>query len=297
MNIFKNDVLLFDEKGDADALSLPPSKVDLEAYFARIHYRGPREPTLAVLHAIVAHHVAAIPFENLDVLLGVPIRLDTASLQQKLIVNLRGGYCFEQNGLLLLILKTLGFRATPLSARARVQRPRDFIPPRTHLLIRVDIDGEAWLADVGTGGFSLTAAIRLNAAGEQPTPHEPRRIITEEGRFFHQVKLRGMWSDICEFTGEQMPMIDRKVANWWASTNPHSPFRQNLMIARAGLDKTRRSVLNNKFTLRCGAQIIDQHELTEPTELLEILAQHFDLHLPAGTCFEVPNGSQRGHPL
>ncbi|OYV99738.1 MAG: hypothetical protein B7X11_05095, partial [Acidobacteria bacterium 37-65-4] len=82
--------------------------IDLAAYFARIGCARRRKPTLAFLNAIVAHHVAAIPFENLDVLLGRPILLDPASLQQKLIRDRRGGYCFEQNGLLLLVLTALG---------------------------------------------------------------------------------------------------------------------------------------------------------------------------------------------
>jgi N-hydroxyarylamine O-acetyltransferase len=82
---------------------MPPTEIDLDAYFARIRYAGPRKPTLALLHAIVAHHVAAIPFENLDVLLSWPILLEPASLQKKLIHDRRGGYCFEQNVLFLLL--------------------------------------------------------------------------------------------------------------------------------------------------------------------------------------------------
>lgn len=234
-------------------MSIPPAEIDLDAYFARIGSTASRKPTLALLHAIIAHHIVAIPFENLDVLLGRPILLDPASLQQKLIRDRRGGYCFEQNGLLLLVLTALGFQAVPLSARVRIQRPRDFTPPRTHLFIRVEIAGETWLADVGIGGLSPTAALRLNDAGEQSTLHEPRRILRENGRFFRQVKLGDEWSDVCEFTGEEMPLIDREVSNWWTSTNPRSTFRQNLTVACAGSDGTRRAILQSRVhdSLRC----------------------------------------------
>src|SRR3954463_2712152 len=139
---------------------------DFDAYFARIGYPGPRTPTLDVLHAITAAHAQSIPFENLDVLLGRPIELEVESLFRKLVTERRGGYCFEQNGLLLHVLGTLGFDAKPLSARVRLQRPRDFVPPRTHMFVRVEIDGEVWLTDVGVGGASLTSAIRLHADGE-----------------------------------------------------------------------------------------------------------------------------------
>ena len=124
---------------------------DLDAYFERIGYSGPCEPTLGVLNAITLAHTSAIPFENLDVLLGRPIALDPASLVDKLVRRRRGGYCFEQNGLLLIVLEALGFQAVPISARVRWQRPRDFTPPRTHLFLRVELDGESWLADVGIG--------------------------------------------------------------------------------------------------------------------------------------------------
>lgn len=268
--------------------SIPPSEIDLDAYLARIHYAGSRKPTLAVLNAVIAHHVAAIPFENLDVLLGRPVRLDPASLQQKLVCDRRGGYCFEQNGLLLLVLTALGFQVTPLSARVRIQMPRDFTPPRTHLFLRVEIAGEPWLADVGLGGLSPTAALRLNETGEQPTPHEPRRIVREEGRFFRQAKLGGEWSDVCEFTGEAMPLIDRELANWWTSTNPGSKFRQNLTVACAGPEGTRRTIMNREFAIRCGARIIERRELVTPADLLEVLAQHFGLCFPAGTRFGAP---------
>ena len=105
--------------------------INLDAYFERIGYRGARTPTLPVLNAIVRAHVEAIPFENLDVLLRVPIDLSPEAIERKLVQGRRGGYCFEQNGLLLLVLEAMGFEVTPLSARVRYQRPRDFTPPRT----------------------------------------------------------------------------------------------------------------------------------------------------------------------
>src|SRR6188768_1581585 len=137
---------------------LAMTSVELDAYFARVGYQGPLEPTLPVLHALTAAHTQSIPFENLDVLLERPLRLEKEAVFQKLVHERRGGYCFEQNGLFLHVLGALGFQVAPLSARVRWQRPRDFVPPRTHLFIRVEIDGESWLTDVGVGGLSLTAA-------------------------------------------------------------------------------------------------------------------------------------------
>ena len=57
---------------------------EIGAYFARIAYRGPPSPTLATLQAIVARHSAAIPFENLDVLLQRPVSLEQVKGHAKL---------------------------------------------------------------------------------------------------------------------------------------------------------------------------------------------------------------------
>ncbi|MBC7977656.1 MAG: arylamine N-acetyltransferase, partial [Myxococcales bacterium] len=221
--------------------------IDLDSYFARIGYAGPRTPTLDTLNAILHAHVATIPFENLDVLLGRRIDLDPAALQQKLVHDRRGGYCFEQNALLLAVLETLGFAARPLSARVRYQRPRDFTPARTHLFVRVELE-TSWLVDAGVGAMSLTSALRLDTEALQTTPHEPRRLLREDGRIFHQVQLAGEWHDVCEFTLEEMPPIDREVASWYTSAHPGSHFKNRLLVARALPDGGRLGLLNRELT-------------------------------------------------
>ena len=96
---------------------------------------------------------------------------------------------------------------TPLSARVRYQRPRDYTPARTHLFLRVEIGGVPWMADVGVGASRLSSAIRLDADRGAATSHEPRRIIREDaGWFFHQVRFGDDWQDVLEFTGEEMPL-------------------------------------------------------------------------------------------
>jgi len=260
----------------------------LDAYLARVGYLGPREPTLSVLHALTLAHAQSIPFENLDVLLGRGVNLDPEVSFRKLVEDRRGGYCFEQNGLLLRVLQTLGFNAAPLSARVRLQRPRDYTPSLTHLFLRVEIDGESWLTDVGIGGVSLTSAVRLHAEGEQSTPHEPRRIVQEGSRRFHQIRFGSEWEDVYEFSLAEMPFVDRELGNWYTSTHPNSLFKHRLMAARA-LDGGRRaSLVNGEFSIRHLGGHTDKRQVASPEELLEILAEHFGLHFPAGTTFGVP---------
>lgn len=265
--------------------------MDLDAYFHRIGYAGPRAPSLEVLREVVLAHATTVPFENLDILLGRGISLDDAAVERKLVHDRRGGYCFEQNSLLLRVLTALGFAAVPLSARVRLNQPPDAIPPRTHLFLRVEIDGVPWLADVGLGGTAPTAPVRLDLLGApQPTPHGIRRVSRDEAspfpRYFYQFENAGAWHNATEFTGEQMPPIDRDLANWWTSACPESRFRQNLLVGLAGPNGERLGITNREFTRRRGAEVLEQFVIENAEQLLAVLAERFGLVFPPGTRFQ-----------
>lgn len=262
--------------------------MDLAAYFERIGYRGEQAPSLPLLSALTEAHTRSIPFENLDVLLGRPIVLTPEALFQKLVLDRRGGYCFEQNGLLLEVLRELGFQVAPVSARVRLQRPRDFTPPRTHVFLRVELDGESWLTDVGVGGLSLTSPLRLVTDIEQPTRHEPRRITQEGARLFHQVRFGAAWEDVCEFTLEEMPAIDRELANWYTSAHPASHFKNRLIVARAAANGERLTLLNDELTRRDRNGVPTTRRIASGAELLDVLREQFDLRFPEGTRFGGP---------
>lgn len=267
----------------------------LDAYFTRIGYDGPVRPDVETLNAIIGAHVRSIPFENLDVLLGRPIHLDPERIAKKLVIERRGGYCFEQNSLLMDVLTALGFEVRPLAARVRFQRPREFVAPRTHLFLRVEIDGQSWLADVGVGGLSPTSALRLVADEPQETPHEPRRIVrvgawsgfelrAPDARLYHQVYFGNEWHDVCEFTLEEMPLTDRLIANWFTSAHPDSHFRNRLVVARATAEG-RLTLSNRELGVRRRDGTQAKRLASSPDELLELLAEQFGLHFPAGTRF------------
>jgi N-hydroxyarylamine O-acetyltransferase len=266
---------------------------DLQAYFDRIRYRGSCAPTVTTLHALTAAHSQAIPFENLDVLLGRGIDLDGEAVFDKLVRRQRGGYCFEQNGLLLTALTKLGFDVRPLSARGRIFPAPGGVPPRTHVFLAVAIDEQRWLTDVGVGGFSLTSAVRLDVEGEQRTPHEPRRIAREGDHWVHQAWLGEVWTDVYEFTGEEMPAIDREVGNWFTSAHPRSHFRDRLIVARATSDGGRITLLNDELKIRRPGGEVRVCKVASPEALLAVLDEHFGLRFPAGTRFITAAASPR----
>ena len=117
------------------------------------------------------------------------------------------------------------------------------------------------------------------------TPHEPRRLIREDGRMFHQVQLAGEWHDVCEFTLEEMPPIDREVANWYTSAHPDSHFKNRLMVARAAVGGRRCTLLNRELKVREPDGHATTHSIETATQLLSSLEEHFGLHFPEGTRF------------
>src|SRR5882724_4025836 len=124
---------------------------DKDAWARRIGYQGPLAPTLEVLEAVVACHSSAISYESIDVLLDRPPRLDAEHLQQKMISQRRGGYCFEQNMLFREALRSLGFDVTSLQARVVRGLAVDAARPALHMILRVELPEGPYLADVGFG--------------------------------------------------------------------------------------------------------------------------------------------------
>src|SRR5687767_10168065 len=122
---------------------------DLAAYLERIGYAGTPHPDRTTLAPLQLAHATHIPFENLDILLQRPVRLDIESLQAKLVEERRGGYCFEHNLLFAAALEAAGFSVTPLAGRVRYRTRRTL--PRTHMLLLVSVGGADWIADVGFG--------------------------------------------------------------------------------------------------------------------------------------------------
>ena len=255
--------------------------IDLDAYFARIGYRGPREPSLEVLTALHGLHPQAIPFESLDALLGRPVRIDAASLEAKLVRTLRGGYCFEQNGVFFRVLRSLGFEVTPLSARVCWMAPADAPrSPLSHMLIRVDLPQGPFLADVGFGGQSQTAPLRMTPDLEQPTPHGDYRLIAADDVLELQLRLPARWAAMYRFTQAPQELADYEVSNWFTSTHPKSHFTSNLIAARVDGER-RLNLLNRKLTTYGPGGTVETRVLGGSAEIHEALARDFRIDIEA----------------
>jgi N-hydroxyarylamine O-acetyltransferase len=256
----------------------PPNGLD--AYLRRIAYRDATAPDLPTLRALVAAHAAAIPFENLDPWLGLPVDLEPAALQRKLLHDGRGGYCFEHNLLLQAALRAIGFDVSALIARVLWRQSDDAVTPQTHMLLRVELDGENWLVDVGFGSQTLTGVLRLQADIEQPTPLEPFRLVRMGDDWCMQSQLHGVWRSLYRFDLHSPPPIDLVVANHYVSTYPGSRFTTHLVAARIEGDR-RLTLLDREFTVRRLGHEPERQLLRDGGEVRRVLEQRFMLRLPA----------------
>ena len=191
--------------------------MDVDAYLDRIGAKRPATvdgPALTELHE---RHLAAVPFENLDIHLGVPIELDEDRLVAKVIGG-RGGFCYELNGAFAALLRALGAEVTLLSAG--VYGPSGLGPPFDHMALRVDLD-EPWLADVGFGRHSIHP-LRLSERGDQADPGGTFRLVDAGGG-----DLDVLRDGTPEYRVEARPrrLADYAPTCWWQQTWPSSHFR------------------------------------------------------------------------
>jgi N-hydroxyarylamine O-acetyltransferase len=258
---------------------------DLDAYFGRIHYDGPRRPTLGVLGALCAAHPAAIAFENLDPLLGHAPLLAPEALRNKLVDQRRGGYCYEQNALLRLALLELGFEVTSLAARVLWMSTPD-VPTRarSHMLLMVDLGAPGrYIVDVGFGGHLFDAPLLFQPDAEQVTRHSTLRIVeaadADGTLFIVETRLAHGWSPIYRFTLDAQQPVDYEPLNWYTGTHPSSMFCHNLLAERLTAD-LRATLFNDLLTLRAPGQPPRVRRIESAADLCRVLSDVFDLEAP-----------------
>ncbi|WP_263146384.1 arylamine N-acetyltransferase [Pseudomonas sp. RIT-PI-AD] len=251
----------------------------LDAYSRRIGYAGPRTPTLATLGALQAAHAQSIAFENLTPLLGQEVRLDPAALLDKLVHGQRGGYCYEHNLLFLRMLHACGFQARGLAGRVRWNLAEDAPPtPRTHMLVLVQLEEGAYIADVGFGGLTPTGPLRLQIGLEQETPHEPFRLLAAGEDFVLQGFSAGEWKTLYRFDLSEQVQADYELASWYLAHCPTSLFVDNLIAARP-LPGVRHTLLNGRYSVQPLGGEKRTRMLDSVEALLEVLEGPFGLRV------------------
>ncbi|WP_063039054.1 arylamine N-acetyltransferase family protein [Nocardia grenadensis] len=257
--------------------------LDLDAYLARIGFTGERAPTLAILRDLADRHTTTFPFENLEIILGRPVRLDVKSMQDKMVRHRRGGYCFENCALFAAVLERLGFGVTGLAGRIFLGTDTRLLPA-THALLHVTTtdDERAWLCDVGFGSGPMEP-IELAPVDGEFTVGAWRFMLEYEtdvlgaGLWTLRHFSRNGWLTRRTFTMNPQYPIDQAVGNYYVSTSSHSPFTTRPIAQR--LHPEVHHMLDGLTLHTNYPDGTGETRTVEPSDVPRILTEIFDIDL------------------
>ena len=275
-----------------------PVSERLGGYLKRIGLASPPPADAAGLSLVQQAQRLAIPFENLDIQLGRPIRLDSEAVFAKLVTGGRGGYCFEQNRLLADMLDLLDIANRPLLARPQLRTDPAIIPPRTHMLLLVDLAGEMLIADAGFGGSSIPALPLRDGTEAQTSDGARHRLRMEGGDWLLEragprdttdgrALDHGDWQAQYRFDLASVAPMDLEQANHWTATYPQSRFVLSPIVSR---------VLPNGFASMTGTEVnikdaageaVTRREIEDTADMQRTLAHTFGIKLSAAESAQV----------
>ncbi len=255
-------------------------------YLRRIDQHAPSDATIDTLRRLHIAHREAFLFENLSIQTGGGISLALADLERKFLDDGRGGYCFEHNTLFAAALGDAGFASTALLGRVRKGPPERWC--RTHMVLRLPIGRDVWLADVGFGGIGLVEPVPLRDG-----------VTSEQGGLTYRLRRdTHVWvlsmrdameeADLYEFSEDPQTPWDIEVANHFTSTHPESIFRKTLTIQRTARDE--RTILRTDVLTRYRkGRMADEPVARE--RLRDVVRDEFAIDLPNGPfVFEAQHG-------
>jgi N-hydroxyarylamine O-acetyltransferase len=253
--------------------------MDIRTYLERIDYDRSVRPDLDSLFGLHRTHLLTVPFENLDIHSGVPIKLTERALWDKIIVRRRGGFCYELNGLFAWLLKEVGFDVTYLNGRVynhEGKRGREF--DHLTLLVKIPAEEQYWLADVGFGD-SFFEPLRFGFNGEQAQGLHTYQIEpVENGYDLFKRGFDGGWA--CQYYFDLQPCrfpADYEEACIYHQTSPKSSFTRERVISLATPDG-RISLDIKNLTITTNGKRLKQ-PLRSKDEFQKLLGAHFDIML------------------
>ena len=261
------------------------SRLNLDAYLQRIHWSGPIRLGYDGLAELLSAHMEHIPFENLDVLLGRPVRLDLEGLQEKLVRNRRGGYCFEHSTLLAAVLEALGFQLVRHSGRVVLLAPRT-ASPRTHMFLTVTVSEGEFVVDPGFGALAPRVPVPVGKDASVHPETGSHWLVRDGGYWVLRTRTDHKLVDCWASTLESDNAADFDMGNHFTATHPSSPFVNRLMM-RAFIPGGRITVMNRDLTTwhSEGPQLT---QIADRGALRKLLIEYFGFDLPEVEHLRVP---------
>lgn len=253
------------------------TELQIERYLARIGISAPGELSASSLMALTRAHLEHVPFEVLEMTEAHrEPSLEPEDLFEKIVVNRRGGYCFELNKLFYLLLRALGFSCCSVGVRVLMGRPEP--RPLSHRGIVVTFGTEKWYCDVGFGGQGPKGILRLEDSGVQTLVHESFRVLRDGDGSYVITYLDGD-SPVRMLTFRDEPWLDVDFAilNSYYGSHSHSPFVRKRILYLCQPEGWI-SLVGDTFTRFCRGNT-ETHTVTD-AEAKTLVAEQFGLYIP-----------------
>ncbi|MBQ2433963.1 MAG: arylamine N-acetyltransferase [Clostridia bacterium] len=221
--------------------------------------------------------VTHIAYENLDILAGIPLRLDADALFEKIVLNGRGGYCFELNGLLSGMLAEMGFSVT--ERFARFLRGEKEIPMRRHRVTIVTLPDGDWFMDIGVGQIAPRLPIKMEESLIQTQNGETYRFEKDNRHGWILWELHdGAWREYLAVPNDIAYPVDFIQPSFFCENHPDSIFRKQRMIALK-TNTGRKTVDADTFKVFEGETLKEIRENLTDEAINEILRTEFLLNV------------------
>jgi N-hydroxyarylamine O-acetyltransferase len=249
----------------------------LHDYLRRIGVEEGLAATADTLRRLHIAHREAFLFENLSIQSGGRVSVALDDLERKFIDERRGGYCFEHNTLFAAALREIGVDSATLLGRVRRGPPHRWC--RTHMVLRVALDGEVWLADVGFGAMGLLEPLPLRDGATAMQGGFTFRLRRDGALWILSARDADVATDLYEFPDDPQTPWDVEVANHFTSTHPESIFRKTLTIQRTAQDC--RTILRGALLSRYRAGRLSETPVAR-AEMSRVAFEEFGVELPSG---------------
>ncbi len=252
-------------------------RLALEAPCLNAQKLGSTTHPIEFLNKLQSRHIAQFSFNSLAVVLGQELPLDLDSLYQKIVINGRGGYCFEHNKLIFTVLETLGFQVRLLLARVTYNREID--SARTHRLTLVTLGEDQYIIDGGFGHLGARIPVKLVLGLEQTQGDECFRIIKDKSQpFYHYQTFKdGAFFTLYTFDFNHYTDADCAVGHFYSHRHPDAAFVNNLVVCRKHRDRID-SLRNDEFhCVDAGGTLVTK--LTTSGALHSVLTDRFEMDI------------------
>lgn len=246
----------------------------VENYLQILNLHG-RKLNYTFLRDIVTRHVATFAFSSVGCQLGDNLPLDFESLYQRIVIECRGGYCFEQNGLLFGILEELGF--SPKLFLGRVIHNKDIHPGLTHRISMIEYEGEQYVLDVGFGFTGPSLPIAMSGIESHDGRRTFRIAEPSPGEFHMQVLKGGDFFSLYRFELARYGQADCELGHFFSHKHPEANFVNHLVVSLIGDNETR-SLVDLKYWL-IGQNSTQNLDISSSKELGHILVNELGLQV------------------